>query len=70
MPVLASVTLIAGAAAVPSTSERPFVPSRIKLIIVSFQTTAQREPLETVTVMPELIVMGPEDIALFVAAIV
>jgi hypothetical protein len=39
-------------------------------MFVSFQTTAQREPLETVTVMPELIVMGPEDIALFVAAIV
>jgi hypothetical protein len=33
MPVLVSVPLMAGVAAVPSTSDKPFVPLRIKVII-------------------------------------
>jgi len=69
MPVLASVPLMAGAAAVPSTSDKPFVPSRIKLIY-SFYKTTQREPVGTVTVMLELTVMGPVLIAFLLAVMV
>jgi hypothetical protein len=34
IPVFASVPLIAGVAAVPSTSDRPSVPERIKLMVL------------------------------------
>ena len=69
MPVLASVPRIAGAAAVPSTSERPFVPSRIKLIY-SFYKTTQRLSVGTVTIAPLEIEIGPVDMAFLPVVIV
>lgn len=48
----------------------PFVPSITTGIFFSDQRTTQREPLETVTVMPEFTDTGPELIALLPDVIV
>lgn len=48
----------------------PFVPSRTIGICFSDQRTTQREPLETVTVIPESTVIGPVLMALRVLGMV
>lgn len=70
LPLNVAVVPVTGPADSKSGVVMPFVPSITTVICFSDQRTTQREPLETVTVTPESMLIGPVLMALRVPGIV